>query len=93
VQVVRFTLYDVGIFPREVHVNTGIIAITIEDLSGAEASAEVMREVGLSHELVSLVTRAEYEWRGRKDVLLPPGRYAVSMTGHPENSAALVVEP
>src|SRR5260370_34266581 len=43
VQVVRFTLYDVGIYPRQARVNKGLVAITIEDFSGVTSGLVVQR--------------------------------------------------
>jgi hypothetical protein len=91
VQVVRFALYDVGIYPREAHVAKGIVAVSIEDLSGGAVGLEIERETGNAPERVGGVSREVYA-RGRSDIRLEPGRYRVYMTDHPANQAVLVVE-
>lgn len=92
VQVVRFALYDVGIYPREAHVAKGLVAVSIEDLSGGSTGLEIERETGNAPERVGRVSREVYA-RGRSDIRLEPGRYRVRMTDHPSNQAVLIVEP
>jgi hypothetical protein len=90
-RLVRFTLYDAGVYPEEVHVDRGIVAFLTEDLTGASAGLVVEREEG--HERVGDVRRAGRGLRGRQEVELTPGRYRVYDAGRPEKSALLVVEP
>ena len=92
-RLVRFNLYDVGIYPREVHVNKGLIAITIEDYSGGSAGLIVDRETGGAPERAGQVARRGPHWRGRDEMRLGPGRYIVYMADLPANRALLVVEP
>ena len=92
VQVVRFAIYDVGIYPREAHVAKGLVAVSIEDLSGGSTGLEIERETGNAPERVGRVPREVYA-RGRTDLRLEPGRYRVYMTDHPANQAVLIVEP
>ena len=93
IEVVRFTLYDVGIYPREAHVGKGTVAITIEDLSGGSSGLVVERQaVGLARVSVGSIQRSK-DSRGRNDIRLEPGRYEVYMADRPNNRAVLVVEP
>jgi len=92
VTTVRFDLFDVGILPREVHVQPGLLAITIEDYSGGTTGLVVERETGNAPEQVGSVGRAGGHWRGRGEIRLGPGRYQVRMADRPDNRALLVVE-
>jgi hypothetical protein len=90
VQVVRFTLYDVGIYPREAVVNKGLIAILIGDLSGGSEGLILERETGGA---ITQVRRERKHWRGRGEIKLTPGRYCVYDASRPANRATLIVEP
>lgn len=92
-RVVKFNLFDAGIYPREVHVDKGLIAITIEDYSGGTTGLVIERETGNAPEQVGCVERAGAHWRGRGEIRLGPGRYQVRMADRPANRALLVVEP
>ena len=89
-QVVRFTLYDVGIYPREAVADKGVIAILIEDLSGGSEGLMLERETGGA---IAHVRREGKHRRGRGEVKLTPGRYRVYDASRPANSATLIVKP
>jgi hypothetical protein len=89
-QVVRFTLYDIGIYPREAVADKGVIAISIEDLSGGSEGVILERETGGA---IAHVRREGKQRRGRGEVKLTPGRYRVYDASRPANSATLIVEP
>jgi len=89
-QVVRFTLYDIGIYPREAVADKGVIAISIEDLSGGSEGLMLERETGGA---IAHVRREGKHRRGRGEVKLTPGRYRVYDASRPSNSATLIVEP
>jgi len=89
-QVVRFTLYDIGIYPRETVADKGVIAISIEDLSGGSEGLILERETGGA---IAHVSREGKQRRGRGEVKLTPGRYRVYDASRPTNSATLIVEP
>lgn len=93
VKVVKIKLFDAGIYPREVHVEKGLIAISIEDYSGGSSGVIVDRETGVAPERAGRVDRAGPHWRSRGEMRLGPGRYRVSMADRPANQALLVVEP
>ena len=93
VEVVRFTLYDVGIYPHEAHVGKGLVAITIEDLSGGSSGLIVERQQpGQARVTLGSVERGQH-WRARNDLRLDPGNYEVYMADRPDNRAVLIVEP
>ncbi|HYV06505.1 MAG TPA: hypothetical protein VFB82_18055 [Blastocatellia bacterium] len=94
VTTVRFNLFDLGIYPREVHVKHGVLAVTIEDYSGGTTGLVVERETGSAPERVGAVQRERpSSSRGQNQMRLGPGRYQVYMADHPDNRALLVVEP
>ena len=93
VRVVRFTLYDAGIYPREIRVDKGLVAITIEDLSGGTGGLVVAPEIGSDRIQLGVVQRFEHHWRGRSELAMTPGRYVVFDSSRPSNRAKLIVEP
>ena len=93
VQVVRFTLYDAGIYPREAQVQKGLVAIMIEDLSGGTSGLVVQRMNGNARQSVGNVQRIQSHWRGRQEIQLEPGNYEVFMADRPKNKAQLTVAP
>lgn len=93
VRVVRFTLYDAGIYPSEVRVDEGLVAITIEDVSGGTGGLVVAPEVGSDLIQLGLVQCFEDQRRGRGELALTPGRYVVFDSSRPSNRAKLIVEP
>jgi hypothetical protein len=93
VTTVKFNIFDVGIYPRELHASKGLIAITIEDYSGGSPGVIVDRETGGSPQRAGRVDREGTHWRFRGELRLGPGRYRVYMADRPANQALLVVEP
>jgi hypothetical protein len=94
VTTVRFNLFDLGIYPREVHVKHGLLALTIEDYSGGTTGLVVERETGSAPERVGAVQRERpSSSRGQNQMRLGRGRYQVYMADRPDNRALLVVEP
>lgn len=92
-RVVRFNLYDLGIYPREVHVDKGRIAVTIEDYSGGTPGLAIESEGDPVPQQVGRVDRSSADWRVTTVLKLGPGRYQVYMLDRPANRALLVVEP
>jgi len=93
VQVVRFTLYDAGIYPSEAFARVGPVTVWMEDLAGGTPGILVEREGGRAGERVARVRRDARSNRGRQEVTLPPGRYLVYDESRPESRALLIVEP
>src|SRR5438128_11090177 len=77
VQVVRFTLYDAGIYPRQIRVQKGLVAVTIEDLPGGTSGLVVQRVNGNARQSVGTVQRIHKHWRGQAEIQLEPGNYEV----------------
>jgi hypothetical protein len=89
-QMVRFTVYDAGIFPREVRVSAGLVSLHIEDMSGGSAGLVVTSEF---LQPVAQVIRRSQRWRDKARVSLAPGRYTVYDASQPGHRATLIVEP
>jgi hypothetical protein len=93
VQNVRFTIYDGGIYPRQLHAKTGNVAIAIEDRSRGSVGLLIERQDGSANVLVGQVTRLVDRQRGRAQFRLDIGRYRVVDASRPNNRAELLVEP
>ena len=92
-QTVRFTVYDVGILPRQVKARAGKVALAIEDLSGANAELVVAKRTNGSAVAAGRIGRSPGSWRGRTVIRLEPGTYEVFDSNRPNNRAELVVTP
>ena len=93
---VKFNLFDLGIYPRELHVHKGLLSINIEDYSGGSSGLVVTRETDSAPQQIGSVVRGtggDAGWRGQSEMKLDEGRYIVFMADRPENRALLVVEP
>ena len=93
VQVVRFTLYDIGIYPQEARAKQGMVTISIEDLSGNSPGLIIERVEQASRVPAGLVSKATNRLRSRTELFLPQGRYEVVDANRRDNRAALIVEP
>lgn len=89
-QMVRFTVYDAGIFPKEAHAGVGLLTLYIEDRTGSSAGLMVLSE---SAQPVAQVIRRPQRWRDHAQISLVPGRYTVYDASHLLNRATLIVEP
>jgi hypothetical protein len=89
-QIAHFTLYDVGIFPREERANPGLVVIYINDLSGNARGLVVEKESG---QRAGQVNRMLGHDRGSSRIALGRGRYQVYDAGRPQYRATLIVEP
>ena len=93
---VKFNLFDLGIYPRELHVPKGLLSINIEDYSGGTTGLVVTRETDAAPQQVGSVVRDSgggAGWRGQTEIKLDEGRYIVFMADRPDNRALLIVEP
>jgi len=90
VQMVRFTVYDAGVFPQKTRVHQGMVAIYMEDVSGNSAGLVVQSEALLR---IAQVTRGIGKWRGSTRIPLTAGRYQLFDASRPNNKATLIVEP
>lgn len=93
VQVVRFTLYDAGILPKQARARKGLVAVTLEDQTGSSAGLIVERQNnGRAPERAGQVRHYDQSRRGRAELKLEPGVYAVIDGENPEHRAELIIE-
>jgi hypothetical protein len=92
-QNVRFTLYQDGIFPQQLHAKPGNVIIGIEDRTGNSSGLAVQLQTDTLPVAVGQVTAALNESRGRVAFSLGAGRYIVFDASRPNNRAELIVEP
>ncbi|MGI8835345.1 MAG: hypothetical protein ACR2H4_01760 [Pyrinomonadaceae bacterium] len=92
VQVVRFTVYDAGIYPREARVNAGRVAVLLVDYSGGTNGLIIEREIGPAREHAGTGRRNGQHWRGREEFQLQAGTYRIHDASRPGNRATLIVE-
>jgi hypothetical protein len=93
IQNVRFTVYDVGIYPRQCRVGSGLVSISIEDRTGSSTGLLIERIDGNALVPIGRVTRVTNELRGRLRLRLEPGRYRISDSNPQSTKAELTVEP
>ena len=91
--MVRFTLYDIGIYPQEARVKPGMVTISIEDLSGASSGLIIERIEASSRVASGLVSKETNRLRSRSELFLLQGRYEVADATRPDNRALLIVAP
>lgn len=93
VQVVRFTLYDTGIYPREARANPGRITISIEDLTGSSDGLTIERVDANGRVPLGAVNKSARSLRTRKELHLPAGNYELVDATRTANRALLIVAP
>ena len=93
VQVVRFTLYDTGIYPQEARANPGPITISIEDLTGSSDGLIIERVESTGRTPFGLMNKAPRLLRMRKELHLPRGNYELVDSTRKDNRALLIVAP
>jgi hypothetical protein len=93
VQVVRFTLYDTGIYPHETRANPGSVTISIEDLTGSSDGLLIQRVDTNGRMPVGAVNKAARTLRTRKELHLPAGNYELVDASRTANRALLIVAP
>jgi hypothetical protein len=93
VRMIRFVLMPDGLYPRQMHVDQGLLNIALEDKTSGSEGLVIESVIGDSRTRVTQIARAEKHWRGRTLVRLVPGRYVVSDASRPDNKAELVVNP
>jgi hypothetical protein len=92
IEVARFAIYDVGIYPPAATVKAGNIGIIIEDYSGGTAGLVVENVTGNAPVRAAVVLREGKFTRGRQDMQLAAGSYEVYATERPDQRAKLIVE-
>ena len=92
VQVLRFTLYDTGIYPTEARANPGSVTISIEDLTGSSDGLLIQRVDTPGRTSVGAVNKPNRLLRVRKELQLPRGTYELVDSTRQENRALLIVD-
>lgn len=90
---IRFTVYDVGIYPQEMEVAAGRLSIVFDDRTGKHSGFAVERITGNGTEQVGQIRATTDHWRTRAQVRVVPGRYRVSVSDRPEIRSMLIVNP
>jgi len=88
-QVVRFTVYDAGIFPTEARVKPGSVLIRAEDLTGTAATLLLRTQ---NNQVLGQIVRGESQLRGSARLTLTAGVYRVCDAGQITKCATLNVE-
>jgi hypothetical protein len=93
IQNIRFTVYDAGIYPRQLRAKPGVIAIVVEDRTRRRPGLVITRENVGGSLSVGGISIPLGQSRARTEFRLGVGRYRVSDTTNPANQAELIVEP
>jgi len=89
VQMIRFTVYDAGIFPKEARASRGWVAIHLQDMSGVSSGLVVLNE---SRQTLGQIVLDQRHWRANGRLHLEPGHYRIFDATQPRNWASLIVE-
>jgi hypothetical protein len=92
IQNVRFTVYDAGIYPRQLRAKPGIVAIVLEDHTRRRPALVIEREVVGGRLPIAGISFLLNQSRARSEFRLEVGRYQVSDATNPANQAELIVE-
>jgi hypothetical protein len=89
---ISFTVYDVGMYPHELQVDAGRVAIAFEDHTGKNSGFVVQRITGNAEKVGEIMFPSDH-WRTRGEVRLTAGRYRVFSRERPEIQSILIVNP
>ncbi|HEX6718013.1 MAG TPA: hypothetical protein VF088_12920 [Pyrinomonadaceae bacterium] len=92
-QNIKFTVYDVGIYPQEMQVNAGRLGIVFDDRTGMSPGFVVQRITENSTQLVTQINAVTNHSRTRGQVKLTPGCYHVFDSVRPQMYSTLIVSP
>lgn len=92
IQNVRFTVYDAGIYPRQLRASPGVVAIVLEDRTHRSPSIVIERETSGSVPRVGEITFQQHQSRIRSEFGLGVGRYRLSGATNPAIQAELIIE-
>ena len=87
VQLVRFTLYDVGIYPQEARANPGAVTLSIEDLTGSNSEVFIERIEPAGRTVTGTMNKPANQLRSRAQFSLGAGRYEIVDAARPDNRA------
>ena len=93
VRTIRFTVFDPGIRPAEMKIKAGWVNLLIEDKTSD--GTEVLLQRGVTNDLVAVgrIEKGSGQFRRRNTLQLRPGKYQLSDSMRPANTAVLLVEP
>lgn len=91
VQNIRFTVYDVALYPHELQVQAGRVALAFNDRTGKNSRFVVQRISLNAPEHVGEIPFPKDYWRSRGEVRLAPGRYRVFSPERPEIQSILIL--
>ena len=92
IQNLRFTVYDAGIYPRQLRARPGVVAIALEDRTQRRPGLVIERETVGGSLSVGGISIPLNRSRARTEFSLGAGRYRVSDATNPANHAELIVE-
>jgi len=92
IQNVRFTVYEAGIYPRQLRAKPGVVAIVLEDRTRRGPGLVIARETLSGSLSVGVISIPLSQSRTRMEFRLDAGRYRVSDATNPANQAELIVE-
>ena len=93
VQMIKFLLFEEGIYPRNMTIHDGLINLTVEDKTHRSQGLAVERINENAMASVGRVETVGEYGRGRELLRFVPGTYRVSDMSNPQNNSILVVEP
>jgi hypothetical protein len=88
-QNIRFTVYDVGIYPQEIQVDAGWLSIVFEDRTRKSTGFVIVNEN--SSQRMGEIKTSKTHLRTRGQVQLGPGRYRVFDSARPDIQTVLIV--
>lgn len=93
VQMIRFVVFDTGIYPRELTIDKGLVNFALEDKTHSAAALVIERVEGSQVSRVGEIHRTVNHSRGRGIIKLTPGRYELYEASRPANRSVLTVKP
>lgn len=92
IQNLRFTVYDAGLYPRQLRAKPGVVAIVLEDRTRRRPGVVVERETGGGSLILSEISFPLNQSRTRTELRLGVGRYRVFDATNPANQAELIIQ-
>jgi hypothetical protein len=92
IQNLRFTVYDAGIYPRQLRAMPGVVAIVLEDRTQRRPALIIERETVGGDLTVGRTSFLLPHARARAEFRFDVGRYRVLDTTNPANQAELIIE-
>lgn len=93
VQMIRFVVFDTGIYPRELAIDKGLVNFALEDKTHGVTALVVERVEGSQVLRVGEIHRTVNHSRGRGIIKLTPGRYELYEASRPAKKSVLTVKP